>query len=53
MKRKYKYNLIKDNFAYTVKELSEAIKAHPRTIQICIRDEGLQVIDPTITPYFL
>lgn len=46
MKRKHKYWLLNDNYVYTVKELAEKIGTHPRTIQVCIRDEGLEVIDP-------
>lgn len=46
MKRKHKYWLLNDNYVYTVKELAEKIGTHSRTIQVCIRDEGLEVIDP-------
>jgi len=45
MKRKYNYNLIRNNYTYTTTELAELLKAHPRTIQCFIRLEGLGVID--------
>lgn len=53
MKRKYRYNLIKDNFIYTVPELAEVLGCHKRSIQRLIQEENFPVIDKKQKPYLL
>jgi hypothetical protein len=53
MKRKYKYQLIKSNYTYTITELAELLNAHPRTIQAFIRLEGLKVIDKNANKFLI
>lgn len=53
MKRKYRYNLIKDNFIYTTPELAEALNCHNRSIQRLIQEENFPIIDKKHKPYLI
>lgn len=53
MKRKYKYNLIKDNYIYTVNELAGVLGCHTRSIQRLIQEENFPVIDKKHKPYLI
>ena len=53
MKHNYNYRLIKNNVIYTVKELSDLINIHTRTLQNLIREEGLNIINPNSTPFLI
>ena len=53
MKHKYNYRLIKSNAIYTVKELSQLINVHTRTIQHFIKFEGLNIINPDSSPFLI
>lgn len=53
MKHKYNYRLIKSNEIYTIKELSELLSIHSRTIQKFVKYEKLEVINPESTPFLI